>query len=637
MENNDFNQNTDQGSDELQDLLSSLDKQAGAARPEFEGGLYHAYISQAGKGRGSASGLWNLLTSKWTIAGAVGVTAIVFGALFVMRGMNPTNQPDKLTPQTKEVLRQVLTNNPQVVLNLQNSANPSSVVSIPVINQPSNTSTSSSTTTSAAVDYQMLKSFNYSYIRNVIDFGAAKDKCAVFSTGEEGVFETYHYYDGNKNYFKSLVYDTGEELQDYYLQLPEYYIHFKQGDFAAKVALDEDDNETSSSTTQKPSSSLNSAESEKVAVDFFGEDVEVSDIQDEGGKKFYEIILKHEVDCGQTAAISDQATTTSSASSSATSAGSANSTTSSTSSAATSISSTSSAQSTTTKSNKQTIVSVARVDAETYEMFAELAYLNEVSDKNLIRAMEIEQDTRSVTFQDIEKIFTFDYEASIEEYVKGDAPEVSTEDVLKLINDNNIPVIWAENGKATIEHVYTQDTWKTETLGTEYLLEREFYPEGDAGDEMYKEVMKTESAYLQKDPMNGYLLSIDYTWSEDDNRMMSVSMFGPDVKLDNLAKEILKSDKVEELKGEVISFTESRVNARVIAAKKGVTDYDQRIYLFTWNDMNYVVIFDPITAFTDKQRQDSLNFEVLNMQNKVDLDKLEPQLTAALEAWYEQN
>lgn len=111
----------------------------------------------------------------------------------------------------------------------------------------------------------------------------------------------------------------------------------------------------------------------------------------------------------------------------------------------------------------------------------------------------------------------------------------------------------------------------------------------------------------------------------------------PDLKLDNLAKEILKSDKVEELKGEVISFTESRVNARVIAAKKGVTDYDQRIYLFTWNDMNYVVIFDPITAFTDKQRQDSLNFEVLNMQNKVDLDKLEPQLTAALEAWYEQN
>jgi hypothetical protein len=435
---------------------------------------------------------------------AVGAFALSLMAVLavVVVNRNLLKPQTQLTAQSKDVLTKVFSNNPQSLLALKSQAPTSDLqavrtqASAPEVGNAGGGSTATPTPTDLAPQYIRAKNFNYSYSKSEIKSGPALTKCQAYALGQEGVVEVYVFFDDKNTQSKTISYDSDKNLTDYYLYGSNYAITYKGGKYAVKTiypnsgirAVDNvsspepttaptDGGNDSSGTTSvvgstvSPSSLSSSASStaaktdDSVALNFFGDNAEVSEKKTESGQEYYEITWTTNVNCDLNSLIEP----------------------------ATAVSSDKPTVAPDTAGTTK-IVNRVRVDANTYNVFREERYFGSISDANLMQTSQNETKTQQVEYSTVQKNFNFEFSVPVKEVtIKYSGYEPT--DVTKSLASQDLAVLVPVSTDASLSSVSLPAQAEQDSIAAfSYITDRDFYPAGARGDSLYQ----TASSYKQK-------------------------------------------------------------------------------------------------------------------------------------------
>lgn len=499
-----------QNKDELDELLQQLDDSAGQPRPEYAAQLEQAFNQavEYANNQVQTSGFWANLSRPWAFAAILFSVFGVLAVIFLMRPSQLASRPSQALPENevKQVLTDIFINNPQALLNINDVqvAPPPRVITTTTSSATSSTTASTTSTTSSQdPDYAAAKSFNYSYVKSTIEVGAAAAKCMQFANLKSGSYEEYMFSLAGEDYIKTLEFNKQKQLQDYYLITPQEIIHFRNGDFAALQDLRTADERaevgagtTSSSEEAQPldqpvqdlflgaeeatsattSSSVAASSSSKVselaaqaasdlAVDFFGEGVNVSLERLPSGKEIYVLRVDKQVDCVPV----DSAT----------------------------------------KSNQVELISLLKIDSDNYKVIAEERYLDTISQETLIRVSTSEQQTETLQWSDVASIFEFEYKVPT---VPIEHSVPTSEDAMRTFLHGQFELILPDLNKSELVAVDILSSWSA------YLDFPTFYPQGEEPITVWEQLNDTTLIIQLKSQDN---IAIPFTYE------LTVARFNP--------------------------------------------------------------------------------------------------------------
>jgi hypothetical protein len=480
--------------DEFNQFRSALGSQAGNPDTKFVQELKTKSLrTYLGKGW-FMSHLWRNIAVGALALSVLGVLAVV------VINRNLLKPQPQLTAQSKDVLTKVFSNNPQSLLALKNQAPTSDLqavrtqASAPEVGNAGGSSTTP-TPTDLAPEYIRAKNFNYSYSKSEIKSGPSLTKCQAYALGQEGVVEVYVFFNDKNTQSKTISYDSDKNLTDYYLYGNNYAITYKGGKYAVKTIYPNSgiravDNVSSPEPTTAPSDAGNSGSGvassvgttidpnsisssssstpktdDSVALNFFGENAEVSEKKTENGQDYYEITWTTNVNCDLNSLIEP----------------------------ATAVSSDKPTSAPAT-ANTTKIVNRVRVDANTYNVFREERYFTAISAANLMQTSQNETKTQQVEYSTVQKNFNFEFSVPVKEVtIKYSGYEPT--DVTKSLASQDLAVLVPVSTDASLSSVSLPAQAEQDSVAAfSYITDRDFYPAGARGDSLYQ----TASSYKQK-------------------------------------------------------------------------------------------------------------------------------------------
>lgn len=537
--------------DELDSLMAELSNQAAEPNPEYAAELEAAFnqaVDYTKQVSAAGPSMWNFLSNK-ALGGILLFSVLaVFVGVFLLRPVDTTIVPTQALPdeEAKQVLTEIFANNPQTLIE---------VAKLPTEQVVPTSNTTSSTTTSREREYEAAKKFNYSYVRNKVELGAAQAKCAQFEGLTAAEFEQYQYLDKEVTLTKTATYDKDRELVDYYLVTEEGVLHYKGGEFAALVkspstevisSTSASSAAASSATTslaamvpetiaESTSSTLDAAAVADLAVDFFGEGVIVSLEKDNSGQEIYVLQAKKSIECDISVASATQS-----------------------------------------EDASIDLVSILKIEKQSFKVISEERYLGSVTSANLLRRLLIEQETETIDKKEVAEIFEFEYDAPVLIFPREDG--VSVEDYTNLISELKIPLILPD--AASIELTEISSVLLEDLTAKSYLGAPSFY----ASQQDLVKLLKFSSGVDEQVQQGQYLLSLAFKSRGNIEQSFSfqVEIYQTEVGVNDLTAKVGSDLNVE---GEKFDLT---VDGNKVDATRFSGEQETAL-VFRFNGLTYLL------------------------------------------------
>ncbi len=454
--------------------------------------------------------LFNVDTKKLLLFGGLGifsVVALLVGGVLVF-GIYQSSKPIQKEFDKAEFLAKVLEKNSQGVL--ASFSSPETLTS-------SQLSSSQKSAEGSGYDGMGIgmpffdQNYNYSFDSYTTEYGKAKSKCEdswMNSYDSSYIFKSDSYYYSDPDDYstyksKSLSYDKDGNLIGLYYGDSDSSITYNGGKFAVKYEYDYSNEEfltpieeyTSESNVEEVVGIEEPIAYEDTTVyddgtvydetytpsieDYFGEDIEVEEVVYEG-KSVYAITSKYSYNCSDlvySARIMDAEERS--------------------------------------EGEMETIVTRSIVDKDTYEIYRIESYLDSISPQNLMNATTIKFERKNVDFAEVESLFEFDIDVPIKVVdslaSSNEYNDLYNTQLKNVVSELNLNLIVPSSSDLKLSYVYLPNI-VVETTESKFYKDRDFYPEGEIGDIMYKnatEVYPYDMDFAQS------LISLSYN-SEDD-------------------------------------------------------------------------------------------------------------------------
>jgi len=458
-----------------------------------------------------------------TICGVL--SAFLIGALFI-GGI--INRSSGLTAEQKQaILEAIIKNNSASLFNRNQSATP----------------TSSGLAADAASSFAPLilrpnpTDYTYRHSTVILESGPAATTCKIFtsSTTQPYSTESFDFYGDNNSYnSKQISKDKNGNLIDYYLNnstaTTSESISYKGGSYAAKTSYDysrvqnfngatslevapdaatKPDEPTPTGAPEDNSSSVSSEPSDTTTVDtndvitqYFGPDADIVDTVTKNGKTYYILQYSYQTNCNQDMKylpLLDSVTSNYS-----------------------------------TQSTSDKIIVQNLVDSTTFEVISNSNYLTSVSTANLLNSYTTTIETNNSTFDQVSDKFTFEYDVPVKTIVYSNYdPSKEAQNVIDYLSKNSMTLLLLDLSGAKLQSAYSIPASQDANIDTNYFYDRNFYPSGSLGDQMFNEAKGTTNGYIYSNltlsylftqSTNDYYIGVDvYPSSADETKLLPVA------------------------------------------------------------------------------------------------------------------
>lgn len=495
----------------------------------------------------------------YTVAGSVFILSIVASIVYVSR---PGDDRESVVEEAErnEILSEITRNNPktsiqdsfsnivnqvpdqinsdqglidQIQTERINNGSPSNNSPIPTPQVDSNGVVSNIIPAELAAPD--LNVYNYRYTKTDVTKGARANECTSVggygyggwgysiynfpsNPGDKYTIEDYAYFDQNRSYYRNETRLDDGELVSYnlgrYGSQENEYLEFMDGEFAVRQIFNVYENFSNDYRLNPQSYGVTSYANEvptSYGEDitlydvYFGPDATITDIFEEDGTEFYEIISQYNIDC-----ISDN-----------------------------------------NYLGEYSYITVYKVNASNFEIVENSRYYNEISDENLVRRSSTINVREKLTLAEIQNEFTFDLtdeitEVNYREY-EFDADErlnQLTEYYTQLDNEIIFPVGFNPDYVS----IFGRDV-PNAVENSRYYLERDFYSSSNFGEKRYNDIITSHNS----NPKVGMRLGKVSDGYDYIHIFMNDSI-GIEERIDNLTKNnIFAVSTIEEF-NELVNF-----------------------------------------------------------------------------------
>jgi hypothetical protein len=507
------------------DFLEKFSQEASTPDASFREGLKSRILSKYEK----PNLFFNLfaMSNKLKVAGLFLATAffvlllggggvLVYSLYFKTKPQVDTPKLDKLA-----ILAKIAENNSPTTLNSKASPATANLNT----QQLSGTSEADSRTSLSAESQMMpmpyFQEFSYSFDSYVTEYGDAKSKC------DEGAFDYSMYYKSDSYYYndpndysnyhsKSITYDKDGNIMNMYLSTHDESINYNGGKYAVKYIYDyyNDDyynndptaleieaaalqkempNEAEEFEYVEPENISNDViiedeympeyeePSDMRFSDFFGDDVEVEEIEDEG-KTAYLVTSNYTDDCSM------YAMTYSSYAKSEVDASD--------------------------KGDYDTVITQHYVKKDTYEIYKTISYLNEVTPSQMMYKSTTYTERKNVDFSEVAKNFEFGIDVPFKTFKSSqtgaDYTQKYNQAVMDMVNSLDMTLLVSASQDLVFSSFYSPKI-VVETEESLIYKDRDFYLDGPVGDKLFEQANMDYS-----DLYPSSLYSLSYNTQEPD-------------------------------------------------------------------------------------------------------------------------
>lgn len=415
--------------------------------------------------------------------------------------------------------------------------------------------TNKSTNTTQSSDEQNLppdiysKLSEYSYFHSLMTTtpGPAINQCKAMQTYVNGTSESFEYHDSENNYSKSMEKTINGTLTNYLLYINDTSIFYQGGKYAVRFSYDdlstgEDGGVTDSVTVED--TPIEDIDIANYIQTLFGDNSEIEEVIKNGEVQYYIVTYEYNTSCDID------------------------------------LSQVNSPETDVT-GDEVKIITKDWYLPTSVQIFKEEQYLNEEKPENLLAETEYSIEGENVSFDSVAGNFNFDYDVEIKEFDYSNMyfnPSSNEEDKLKFLQEletylkeGNYKVIFPNNSEYELQYFDSPVIYYKITSGADfYYLDRDFYAEGEYGDQLYKNIMDSETQIL------GTLPSISASFINSQESGFSISTYknsqsNEKILNDNTAgcniaetKEVDLEVDGEKVKGTYYKFTLDELKVNVI-------------------------------------------------------------------------
>lgn len=631
--------------DEANKLLQQLSRESSIPDRNFKDQLKARMLDENQKTSLSFS-FFNM--KNWKIAGIFATVLIVFtvlgvsGYIVLRKGTDTTYTEVLSASERREFLGKVLKNNPQSLFSPSYSR-------ASLLTMKTQEYQLAATNAELADDSLLpdIKEYSYSHVLTKNTLGNAVSKCPIYTSDMEGSYEYFDFIDENQQYHKFISLDKDGNLLEYIIDDVESSTEYRGGKYAVKVVYNgsvtplpaEDtpliDTSGGEVTDLKEDEVVEEVDVEDIGESYFGEEATVEKIVENGKVKYYVVTWKYQTSCSLDDIWNieeDQ----------------------------------SYMPSTTTKgideSQQETIVTKMWFDPDMNEVLKSEEYLNSVSEDNLLLKTETDVENSNQSFEEVSDKFDFDYDVNIKTYeIDLSYPDIYTNPeeyrkyVENYLQESEMTVLLPAVTTLGSEYIFIP-YGINEMQELDYLLDRDFYPEGAHGDDMYKQAKKWyDDGFMMLEPS----LELSYSAGKEKYEMLYIISFTSDVdEEDILQNYVFVGDKEEKsaitviVNGKNVAATKYIVASNIVYMQEEIIDETDEeetgassigeesvapdgensdlIYVvFEYGGMTFVISFAGIDSDTDLSTY--LNFKSYNTSSKSDLAKLMAEVDKMIE------
>ncbi|MDD3647544.1 MAG: hypothetical protein PHS44_03545 [Candidatus Dojkabacteria bacterium] len=333
--------------------------------------------------------------------------------------------------------------------------------------------------------YPVMDQYKYYYTKSTTTAGPGRNMCRAYSYVEAGTSETYEYFDENIFNSKYIFKDENGNLKNYSLSTSTYFIEYLGGKYAVKVEyenangipiLTEESNESNSEETAPSQDSGDStdvndgnANDEDLIESIWGDNVKVEEVRTDGKLEYYIITWEEETFCDLDVGIYTEVSQ--------------------------SVSETK-ASTTSPEEALEKIIRKSWVKPDGYSIYKEETYFDEIKPENLIQTVDYESENSNADFESVKDKFNFDYSIEVRTLTQDDIsfdPVQYEKDrveylskVEEFLKSESLSILAPEGKKWLLDSFYVSSIYSE--LEISYMLDRDFYPEGSIGDQMYEDM-----------------------------------------------------------------------------------------------------------------------------------------------------
>lgn len=547
------------------------------------------------------------------------VSILVLGAFLASRFLLNRIDVNQLTlEQRQEILASVIKNNSTSLLGGNNENNSLATLA-------GDASAESKLSSSYIYPY-FERDYKYRYSKVNYSSGSAVALCKQFNTEarQASVSESYEYFDGNDNYSKYSNFDQDGILMDYYLNKntlnSSETIEYKGGSYAIRWSYDysnlkavdsveplmmEDDVTNDLPVSDEPVTVLPPEDIDEPVVEepsnedliamYFGEDADVVGTSNINGVDYYVIQYSYKTNCNDDMfyPLYDIAV----------------------------------------KSEidlPDTIIVQNVVNPETFEIVNNRNFLGSVNETNLLNQYTSEIITSNQDYAEVSPAFEFEYGVEIRDYTYPTYSYLDeANNLIDYLRNNNLtlltlnyPLNYASSNIAS-QNLYAS---------TNYLSDRNFFPEGPRGDEMY-------NLYNYVDSYTSSYVNFSYLLNSDTYQTLSIDLYDSTVDLNEILglngidNEVVTDTSVlingvsvnatlYEYTPDFSIYAEDTISSDRIVAPD--SNYTVRYIVIDYNNYKYVVFVSDKTIDVTL-----LDFTTISTSNSSDLEVLRTEIIDA--------
>ncbi|MBN2100347.1 hypothetical protein JW710_00420 [Candidatus Dojkabacteria bacterium] len=348
------------------------------------------------------------------------------------------------------------------------------------------------------------QSKSYSYTRQKTELGDGAKKCSFYEDIDEGTTEYYDFSDPDDSsvyWNKTITEDKDGNLLSLYIAGSDYSLEYMGGKYAVKTLYESEEvllgdididlvevqevNEGTYEDSDEGSEALTEdmvtlpqepkyEDSSDYAISYFGNDTDLEKVVEDGETKYYIATWKYEGNCGSGGSEPvlykryDE------------------------------------------DSSSDTFVVKSWIDPDTFQVIKEEEYIGSEKESNLLVRTVYEIEAEDLDFDEVKDKFSFDYDVEVREIdffgrisdnsLYLDEMRAYLEDVGSyVLVSSNLEMVRA--GSQSIDRVIS---------GVEYYYDRDFYPEGKIGDDLYGEFTRQHEDNMVSLPDMEFYYSTDY-------------------------------------------------------------------------------------------------------------------------------
>ena len=577
------------------------------------------------------------------------VIGIVFSALIATVGVTglavlTLRSPQKALDQ-KNILEQISLNNPSFTTAQTSRSNLSTM----------NESYAAGDVTSSkliAPGLPYISDFNYSYSKTTITRGPAFNSCSYGMDQSEVLFvptyESFNYYDEGSSYSKYTSYDNNNQVTNYYLssstQTEAKYTYqniiYFGGSYAVRMSGEYDNSIQPLSVSTEPSAvddSMLRDESTKESVNdsvssdttlptepinYFGDTAEVLRTETINGKQYYVIQTSYQTDCSGYVNLNrwDNQTV----------------------------------------EDNRTMYSLTYANTEDYQILKTETYVDSVNAGNLVESTEITSQNTNIDFASVSSNFNFEFNVPVKD-IEVDTtttieydPAAEIQKSMEYIKSENLTVLVPAESVIN-QYAYFNYNTKGSYLSEidSYYSDRNFYPAGALGDEMFNSFNGLTSISTSVLLAQG---SVSYS---KDETSYTVTIYSADED----EKDILNSMLWSDIQNKSEAATTVTVNGTSVAANlysyeidqpsimpyvdymEGSVPYEctedcfrkQYVLVFSYGNNKYSLVESSFNYGTVESVFDTVvdgSFTAYTPSNTADLAKIEQLVTSSMNGTY---